>query len=76
MTRAPGPACHAKQPKGACDCLAVTRPSIFGATGGQEGELPRKGHATAPRLSAPSSSPYPAVKEANRRARSVQTPHG
>jgi hypothetical protein len=58
MTRGPGPTCHKNQPKGgACDCPAVTRPSVSGATSGQEGELPRKGHATAPRSSAPSSLP-------------------
>jgi hypothetical protein len=58
MTRGPGPACHKNQPKGgACDCPTVTHPSFFGATSGQEGELSRKGHATAPRSSAPSSSP-------------------
>jgi hypothetical protein len=45
--------------------------SIFGASSGQEGEPPHIGHATAPRLGAPSSSPHPAVKEANRRARST-----
>jgi hypothetical protein len=57
-TRGLGPACHKNQPKGgACDCLAVTRPSISGATSGREGELPRKGHVTAPRSSAPSPSP-------------------
>jgi hypothetical protein len=49
-------------------------PSIFGETGGQEGEPPHKGHATALRLSAPSSSLYPAVKKANRCARSIQPP--
>jgi hypothetical protein len=58
MTWGPGPACHKNQPKGgACDCPTITRPSISGATNGQEGELPREGHATAPRSSAPPSSP-------------------
>jgi hypothetical protein len=54
----------------------ITRPFIFGVTSGQEGEPPYKGHATAPRLSASSSSPYPAVKEVNRHTRSVQLSHG
>jgi hypothetical protein len=50
MTRGPGPACHKDQPKGgACACPAVTRPFVLGATSGQEGELPRREHATAPR---------------------------
>jgi hypothetical protein len=59
-----------------CNCPAVMRPFSFGATSGQEGELSCKGHATAPRLSAPSSSSYLAVKKANRHARSVQPSHG
>jgi hypothetical protein len=48
ITRGPGPACHKNQPKGACDCPAVTRPSISRATSGQEGKLSHRGHATAP----------------------------
>jgi hypothetical protein len=55
---------------------AVMRPFIFGATSGQEDEPPHKEHATAPRLSAPSSSPKPAVKKANRHTGSVQLPRG
>jgi hypothetical protein len=57
MTRGPGPTGHKNQPKGACDCPAVTCPSTSRATNGQEGELPREGHATAPRSSAPPFSP-------------------
>jgi hypothetical protein len=62
--------------QGACNCPAVMRPFIFGATSGQEGEPPHKEQATAPRLSAPSSSPKPAVEKANRHARSVRPPRG
>jgi hypothetical protein len=43
---------------------------------GQEGEPPHKEHATVPRLFALPSSPQPAVKEANRRTRSMQPPRG
>jgi hypothetical protein len=39
--------------QGACNRTAVIRPFIFAATSGQEGELPRKERATAPRLCAP-----------------------
>jgi hypothetical protein len=39
--------------QGACNRPAVIRPFIFAATSGQEGELPRKERATAPRLCAP-----------------------
>jgi hypothetical protein len=42
----------------------------------EEGEPPHKDHATAPRLSAPSSSPKPAVERGNHHAGSVQPPHG
>jgi hypothetical protein len=47
------------------------RPFIFGATSGQKGEPPHKEHATVPRLSAPSSSPKPAVEKANRHKRTT-----
>jgi hypothetical protein len=62
--------------QGVCNCPAVMRPIIFGATSGQEGEPPHKEHATAPRLNAPSSSPKSAVEKASRHARSVQPPRG
>jgi hypothetical protein len=52
----------------------VMRPSIFGATNGQEGEPPHKGHATAPRLSAPSSSLQPVAKKANLRRKRTTAP--
>jgi hypothetical protein len=42
----------------------------------EEGEPPHKERATALRLYALSSSPQPAVKNANRRTRSVQPPRG
>jgi hypothetical protein len=42
----------------------------------EEGEPPHMEHATAPRLSAPSSSPKPAVERGNHHAGSVQPPHG
>jgi hypothetical protein len=83
MTRGPGPTCHIDRPEarrrrttvqGACNCLAVMRPFIFGVTSSQEGEPPHKEHATAPQLCAPSSSPKPAVKKANRHEGSVQPP--
>jgi hypothetical protein len=40
----------------------VVCPFIFAATNGQEGELPHKERATAPRLCAPSASLQPAVQ--------------
>jgi hypothetical protein len=43
----------------------------FRGNQGLEGELPHIGHATAPRLGAPLPSPHPAIKEANRHARST-----
>jgi hypothetical protein len=55
---------------------AVMRPSIFAATSGEEGEPPHKERATTLRLYALSSPPQLAVKEANRRTRSVQPPRG
>jgi hypothetical protein len=85
MTRGPGPTCHTDSPEarrrrttaqGACNCPAVMRPFIFGATNGQENEPPHKEHATAPRLCAPSSSPKPAVEKANHHAGSIQPPRG
>jgi hypothetical protein len=51
-------------------------PFIFEETSGQEGEPPHKEHATAPRLSAPSSSPKLAVEKANCHTRSAQLPRG
>jgi hypothetical protein len=62
--------------QGACNRPAVIRPSIFTATSGQGGEPPHKERVTALRLFALPSSPQPAVKEANRRTRSVQPPCG
>jgi hypothetical protein len=85
MTRGPGPTCHTSWPEarrrrtaaqGACNRLAVVRPVIFAATNGQECESPHKERTTASRLYALSSSPQPAVKKADRRARSVQPPRG
>jgi hypothetical protein len=40
----------------------------------EEGKPPHKEHATTPRLCAPSFSPQPAVRKANRRTRSMQPP--
>jgi hypothetical protein len=62
--------------QGVCNRPAVTRPSTFAATSGQEGESPHKERATVLRLFALPSSPQPAVKEANRRIRSMQPPRG
>jgi hypothetical protein len=85
MTLGLGPTCHTSWPKtrrrrtaaqGACNLPAVVCPFIFATTNGQEGEPPHKERATAPRLCIPSSSPQPAVKEANRRTRSMQPPRG
>jgi hypothetical protein len=85
MTWGLGPTCHTSWPEArrrrtatqrACNRPAVVRPSIFAATNGQEGEPPHKECATAPRLCAPSSPPQPAVKEANRRTRSMQPTRG
>jgi hypothetical protein len=85
MTWGPGPTCHSDWLKvrrrqttaqGAGNRPAVMRPFIFTATSGQEGEPPHKERATAPRLCTSSFSPKPAVKKANRRAGSVQPPHG
>jgi hypothetical protein len=42
--------------QGACNRPAIIRPFIFAATSSQEGELPHKKRATAPRLCAPSAS--------------------
>jgi hypothetical protein len=42
---------------------AVTRPSTFAVTSGQEGEPPHKERATVLRLFTLPSSPQPAVKE-------------
>jgi hypothetical protein len=80
-----GPTCHTGWPEarrrrivaqGACNRPVVIRPSIFAATSGQEGEPPHKERATALRIFALPSSLQPAVKEANRRTRSVQPPRG
>jgi hypothetical protein len=62
--------------QGACNRTTVIRPSTFAATSGQEGEPPHKERATVMRLFALPSSPQPAVKEANRRTRSMQPPRG
>jgi hypothetical protein len=62
--------------QGVCNRPAVTRPSTFAATSGQEGESPHKERATVLRLFALPSSPQPAVKEANRRIRSMHPPRG
>jgi hypothetical protein len=62
--------------QGACNRPAVTHPSTFVATSGQEGKPPHKERATVLRLFALPSSPQPAVKEANRRTRSMQPPYG
>jgi hypothetical protein len=48
--------------QGACNRPAAKRSLVFAKTSGQEGEPPHKEHVTAPRLSAPSSSPKPVVK--------------
>ncbi len=62
MTWGPGLTCRTSWPEvrrrrivaqGACNRPAVTRPSTFAATSGQEGEPPHKERATAPRLCAP-----------------------
>jgi hypothetical protein len=63
-------------PQGAYNRPAVIRPSIFAVANGQEGEPPRKKRATVLRLFALISSPQPTIKEANRRARSMQPPRG
>jgi hypothetical protein len=85
MTRGLGPTCHTGWPEarrrktgtqGACNRPAVMCPFIFTATSDQKDKPPHEERATAPRLYAPSSSPKPAVKKANRRARSVQPPRG
>jgi hypothetical protein len=62
--------------QGACNRPAVMCPFVFAATSGQKDEPPHEERATAPRLYAPSSSPKPAVKKANRHAGSVQPPRG
>jgi hypothetical protein len=62
--------------QGACNRPTVMCPFIFAAASGQEDKPPHEERATAPRLYAPSSSPKPAVKKANRRAGSVQLPRG
>jgi hypothetical protein len=62
--------------QGACNRPAIMCPFIFAATSGQEDKPPHEERATAPRLYAPSSSPKPAVKKANRHAGSVQPPRG
>ena len=62
--------------QGACNLPAVIHPFISASTSGQGGEPPHKERATAPRLCAPSSSPQPMVKKANRCTRSVQPPLG
>jgi hypothetical protein len=81
----PGLTCHTSWPEarrrrtatqGACNRPAVMRPFIFAMTNGQEGEPPHKERVTTPRLCAPSSSPRPTVKKANRRTRSVLPPRG
>jgi hypothetical protein len=85
MTWGPGRTCRTSWPEarrrrivaqGACNRPAVTRPSTFAATSGQEGEPPHKEHATVLRLFAFPSTPQPAVKEVNRRTRSMQPPRG
>jgi hypothetical protein len=58
--------------QGACNRPTVTRPSTFAATSGQEGEPPHKERATVLWLFALPFSPQPAVKEENRRTRSMQ----
>jgi hypothetical protein len=62
--------------QGACNRPAVTRPSTSAATSGQEDEPLHKERATVLWLFALPSSPQPAVKEANRRTRSMQPPRG
>jgi hypothetical protein len=42
----------------------------------EQGEPPHKGHATASRLSAPLSSPKPAVERGNHHVGSMQPPRG
>jgi hypothetical protein len=42
----------------------------------EDGKPPHTEHATAPRLGALSSSPKPAIEEADRHARSMQPHHG
>jgi hypothetical protein len=85
MTWGPGLTRHASWPEarrrqivaqGACNRPAVTRPSTFAATSSREGESSHKERATALRLNALPPSPQPAVKEANRRTRSMQPPRG
>jgi hypothetical protein len=79
MTRVPGPMRHIGWPEarrrqtttqGARNRPVVIRPFIFGATSGREDEPPHKERATTPWLCASSFSPKPAVKKANRHARS------
>jgi hypothetical protein len=48
--------------QGACNRLAITRPSTFATTSGQKGEPPRREHATAPRLHSPLASLQPVVQ--------------
>jgi hypothetical protein len=85
MTRGPGPTRHIGWPEarrrqtttqGACNRPVVIRPFIFGVTSGQEGEPPHKEHATAPRLSAPSSPPKSVVERGNHHTGGMQPPHG